>query len=80
MFKKLMYRFGFIHIKDIECEIDKVIYKFDNKAPSEKWKDGRKNIIFHKERFLMDEFNHDLTDLKIILKHELNDKKRNSKR
>lgn len=61
---QLMFKLGIIRIKHIEENIDKLILKYKNKAPSQKFKDGTKNIIFHKERALMNEFIQDLNNLK----------------
>jgi hypothetical protein len=69
MIKIILFKLGFISIKDVECEIDKLSKLIDNTAPPTKFKDGTKNIRFFAERDLMNKFIKDLYILKINLKY-----------
>lgn len=40
-----MLKLGFVDIKDVEHQVDKIIHKYDNKAPSEKFKDGQMSWV-----------------------------------
>jgi len=68
MFKKLMFKFGFISIKDVISEIDNLSKNVSNLNPSVKFKDGNKNVIFFKEQDLRHKFTSQLFDLKMHLK------------
>jgi hypothetical protein len=69
MIKKIMFKFGFISINDIEFEIDKLSKLIYNTAPPTKYKEGTKNTMFFIERDLMDKFINDLYILKKDLRY-----------
>jgi hypothetical protein len=69
MFKLIIFKLGFISIKDVEDEIEKLSKKIYDTAPTSTWRDNTKNTMFHKERNLMNKFIEDLYKLKIDLKY-----------